>query len=56
MAATHEMPIPKKLWEHPNPDSTNMAEFMRIVNGKRGLGLKVRVHACDIVKLNVICS
>jgi len=37
-----EMPVPRKLWEHPNPDSTNMAEFMRTANRKRGLSLKVK--------------
>jgi acetoacetyl-CoA synthetase len=33
--------MPRKLWEHPDPDSTNMARFMRDVNKKRGLKLKV---------------
>jgi len=33
--------MPRKLWEHPNPDSTNMAQFMRDVNQKRGTNLKV---------------
>ena len=33
--------VPRKLWEHPNPEATNMAQFMRDVNKKRGLNLKV---------------
>jgi acetoacetyl-CoA synthetase len=33
--------MPRKLWEHPNPEATNMAQFMRDVNKNRGLNLKV---------------
>jgi len=33
--------MPRKLWEHPNPESTNMAQFMRDINQKRGTNLKV---------------
>ncbi|KAG9538997.1 acetoacetate-CoA ligase, partial [Aureobasidium melanogenum] len=32
--------MPRKLWEHPNPDATNMAQFIREVNKRRGLKLK----------------
>ncbi|KAH0127442.1 acetoacetate-CoA ligase, partial [Aureobasidium melanogenum] len=32
--------MPRKLWEHPNPDATNMAQFIRDVNKRRGLKLK----------------
>ncbi|THZ80082.1 acetoacetate-CoA ligase [Aureobasidium pullulans] len=32
--------MPRKLWEHPNPDATNMAQFIRDVNKKRGLNMK----------------
>ena len=30
----------RKLWTHPDPESTRMAEFMRGVNQKYGLKLK----------------
>lgn len=33
--------MPRKLWEHPSPEKTAMAGFMRNVNQKRKLGLKV---------------
>lgn len=33
--------MPRKLWEHSDPDSTHMAQFMRDVNKRRGLQLKV---------------
>ncbi|KAG9648472.1 acetoacetate-CoA ligase, partial [Aureobasidium melanogenum] len=32
--------MPRKLWEHPNPDATNMAQFIRDVNKRRGLKFK----------------
>ncbi|OTA67402.1 acetoacetyl-coenzyme A synthetase [Hypoxylon sp. EC38] len=32
--------IPRKLWEHPNPEKTQMYEFMQILNRKYGIGLK----------------
>ncbi|ORY71180.1 acetoacetate-CoA ligase [Pseudomassariella vexata] len=34
------MPIPKKLWEHPNPKETEMYRFMQNVNKKHSLDLK----------------
>jgi hypothetical protein len=36
--------MPRKLWEHPNPEATNMAQFMRDVNRQRNLNLKVEYH------------
>jgi hypothetical protein len=33
--------MPKKLWEHPNPESTDMYKFMQEVNQKYNLQLKV---------------
>lgn len=33
--------IPRKLWEHPDPESTPMWEFMQGVNKKHNLQLKV---------------
>ncbi|KAK4178734.1 putative acetoacetyl-coenzyme A synthetase [Triangularia setosa] len=38
MAETH--PIPRKLWEHPSPQSTLMHRFMRSLNKKHNLSLK----------------
>ncbi|GAB1314251.1 hypothetical protein MFIFM68171_04461 [Madurella fahalii] len=34
------VPVPRKLWEHPNPESTLMYQFMQDINGKHGLNLK----------------
>ncbi|KAI1466346.1 acetoacetyl-coenzyme A synthetase [Daldinia caldariorum] len=34
------VPIPRKLWEHPNPEKTQMHEFMQRLNKKHGLNLK----------------
>lgn len=42
MTQHDEFPMPRKLWEHPDPQSTNMARFMRSVNEKRGMKMKVR--------------
>lgn len=33
--------VPRKLWEHPNPESTDMYRFMQEVNNKHGLQIKV---------------
>lgn len=35
------MAMPRKLWEHPYPQETNMAQFMRTVNRKRNMKLQV---------------
>jgi acetoacetyl-CoA synthetase len=35
-----DIPIPRKLWEHPDPKSTNMYRFMQRVNRKRNLSLQ----------------
>ncbi|KAI0166822.1 acetoacetyl-coenzyme A synthetase [Hypoxylon sp. FL1284] len=32
--------VPRKLWEHPNPDKTQMYAFMQGLNNKYNLGLK----------------
>lgn len=34
-------PIPRKLWEHPNPQGTNIYKFMQEVNQKNNLNIKV---------------
>jgi len=33
--------VPRKLWEHPNPESTLMYKFMQELNRKHELQLKV---------------
>jgi acetoacetyl-CoA synthetase len=35
-------PIPRKLWEHPDPKSTVMWKFMQNANQNRGLNMQVR--------------
>ncbi|KAK4193061.1 putative acetoacetyl-coenzyme A synthetase [Podospora australis] len=44
MAATeeqqHPVVVPRKLWEHPDPESTLMWSFMQGINRKHGLQLK----------------
>lgn len=39
--ATPDMPMPSKLWEHPNPQNTKMARFMREANAKHNKNMKV---------------
>ncbi|CAO2647179.1 Nn.00g081010.m01.CDS01 [Neocucurbitaria sp. VM-36] len=38
MSSQH--PVPRKLWEHPNPKSTAMWKFMQDANQKRGLNMQ----------------
>ncbi|KAF2496573.1 acetoacetate-CoA ligase [Lophium mytilinum] len=38
--ATTDLPIPQKLWEHPDPESTRMYKFMQKANRKWGLSMK----------------
>jgi acetoacetyl-CoA synthetase len=33
--------VPRKLWEHPNPESTEMYRFMQEINKKNNLQLQV---------------
>jgi acetoacetyl-CoA synthetase len=42
--------MPRKLWEHPDPNSTQMYDFMQEANGTYGLNLKVCLvpSVCDI--------
>lgn len=37
---TDKVSLPPKLWEHPNPKSTNAWKFMQAVNSKYGLHMK----------------
>lgn len=38
--ASEDHPVPRKLWEHPDPKSTALWEFMQDVNKKRNLNIK----------------
>lgn len=38
--SAHSMPIPRKLWEHPDPKSTAMWKFMQNANAKHGLKME----------------
>lgn len=42
--------MPKKLWEHPNPDSTCMAQFIRDVNRRKGMQLKASSIPYSMIK------
>lgn len=44
--------IPRKLWEHPDPKSTLMWEFMQDINQTSGQRLEV----CDAVTAYCPCS
>lgn len=43
MSGTQIATIPRKLWEHPNPKSTQMWQFMQEVNEQSNRDLKVSV-------------
>jgi hypothetical protein len=46
--------MPRKLWEHPNPESTAMWKFMQDLNRTYGLNLKVsKVSAIFLVRLMI---
>lgn len=38
----NQVAVPRKLWEHPEPKSTLMYEFMQDINRKSGQRLEVR--------------
>lgn len=37
--------VPRKLWEHPDPEATLMWKFMQEVNEKSNRSLKVKTHS-----------
>lgn len=37
--------VGRKLWEHPNPESTAMYKFMQLANEKHNLKLKVYAYS-----------
>lgn len=41
MATPSTHPIPRKLWEHPDPESTNMGKFRRALEKHTGLSFAV---------------
>lgn len=51
--AMQEQPLPRELWRHPDPKSTDMEAFRKMVNKTRGKNLKVHttpplpLHACS---------
>ncbi len=50
------IPMPRKLWEHPNPQSTAMAKFMGTVNQKRRMNLKVLNSFPPFIFLDIALS
>lgn len=47
--------MPRKLWGHPNPESTAMWKFMQDLNRTYGLKLKVSKsirNACELIDGN----
>ncbi|KAL2119252.1 hypothetical protein VTJ04DRAFT_6212 [Mycothermus thermophilus] len=50
--------VPRKLWEHPNPESTAMYHFLQDVNRKYGLNLKTfrDLHAWTLTHRNAFWS
>lgn len=42
MTSTDNQVLPRKLWEHPDPKSTQLWKFMQEVNRKSGRNLQVR--------------
>jgi hypothetical protein len=50
-------PIPRKLWEHPDPKRTQMYKFMQEANRKHNLNIKVRPrHGRLVMRCGVVCS
>lgn len=50
-AGTEPHPVPRKLWEHPDPSSTAMYKFMQEINEKYGLKTKV-IHFISLISLH----
>ena len=50
------IPMPRKLWEHPDPQSTAMAKFMETVNQKRRMNLKVLNSIPTLMLLDIPLS
>lgn len=48
--ATPDMPMPSKLWEHPDPQNTKMARFMREANSKHNKNMKVSDAISEILQ------
>ena len=51
MAAISNAEVPKILWQHPKPESTQMYRFKRAVEKKHGLNLPVRLNATQQLEL-----
>lgn len=46
--ALQDQPLPRELWRHPNPKSTDMEAFRKMVNKTRGKNLKVHHPAAPL--------
>jgi hypothetical protein len=44
-----QYPTPRKLWQHPIPESTAMWKFMQRANKKHGLDMQVSSSNCSLV-------
>jgi acetoacetyl-CoA synthetase len=40
--AAPDVSVPRKLWEHPNPENTNLGRFRRKLENAKGLKFPVR--------------
>lgn len=47
MSQSQVSAVPRKLWEHPNPRSTQMWQFIQDVNEKSNRDIKVRTLPHD---------
>lgn len=50
-----QVAVPRKLWEHPDPKSTLMYEFMQDISRKSGQRLEVRNVAPIHYPCSMIC-
>ena len=54
MSSSEAVAVPRKLWEHEDPESTPMWKFMQDLNGKHKLGLKVCFVALSRYLVSVV--
>lgn len=50
------MPVLKKLWEHPEPQKTEMARFMKTVNQKRNRDMQVEIPSVNHRVVDALCE
>lgn len=51
-----QAPIPRKLWEHPDPKSTLMWRFVQEINEKNNQNLQVSSTGFDAARLSTYDS